>query len=481
MAAAARHVQDLQSAMQLRDRERLVWAIGKLVSLRAPMGEQWRSLADLALGHGEVTLARQAIDLFVEARGHAPAAIYLKVALLEQAGALAEAREIMRSLPENVPDPASNAYSLGTVALYLGDMEQARAQLERAVRLDPRHGAAWLSLSASIDLAEDTDLANAIVAAHDRMAGAPPQQAAPYCHALGNALAAQGDHDAAFAAFARGAAMARALQPYDRESANKRAEASLEGFTAEAIEAIAQQQSEPTDRAIFVTGLPRSGTTLVEQILASHSKVADGAEISRLRMLASDVRSNTMPAIEAYLARHEAARAARLWSHLLAERFPAAGRVVDKSLDTSHFIGLAAATLPDAPLVWLTRDRIDCAFSCFRTYFPAAFGWSCDLEDIAWQFRIEDRLRTHWQEVLGDKLLVVPLEELAEQPAVWTRRILAHCGLPQEQEVFVPHETRRAVSTASTAQVRQPVSRARVGSADRYRAQMQPFMEAYFG
>lgn len=479
LAASARLLQELQQAMQQRDREWLVQVIAKLVAARAPMGDQWRALADLALGHGEVTLARQAIDLFVEARGHDPMAIYLKIALLEQAGALAEARDLMRSLPDHVPDPASNAYSRGTVALYLGEHAEAREQLERAVRLNPRHGAAWLSLSALAGLAKDAERSEAILAAEAGMDGVEPHQLAPYCHALGNAHAARGDHAQAFAAFARGGDTARTFLKYDPVQARRKAAASLDGFTAETVAATARLQAEPSDRAIFVTGLPRSGTTLVEQILASHDAVADGAEISRLRMLASDVRGNTQVAIDAYRSRHGDGRAAHLWSHLLAERFPVAGRVVDKSLDTSHLIGLAASLLPDAPLVWMTRDPFDCAWSCLRTYFPAAMSWSCDQEHIACQFRIEDDLRQRWQDMLGDRLLVVPLEQLAAQPEDWTRRILSHCGLDEQPQVFAPHETKRAVSTASTVQVRQPITTASVGSAGPYREYLEPFVRAY--
>src|SRR5690606_5349217 len=106
---------------------------------------------------------------------------------------------------------------------------------------------------------------------------------------------------------------------------------------------------------------------------------------------------------------------AQLWSHLLNQRFRHPGRVVDKTTNTTRALGLVAALLPEAPLIWLRRDPVDCAWSCFRTCFIENVHWSNDLTDIAFYFRLEDQLLEQWQEILGDRLLVVPFEELATE------------------------------------------------------------------
>src|SRR5699024_8406000 len=138
------------------------------------------------------------------------------------------------------------------------------------------------------------------------------------------------------------------------------------------------------------------GTTLVEQILTSHSAVSDGGEIYRLPLLAKDIGGLSWPAVEQYVAEGRAPEAARLWQHWLSERFPGPGRIVDKSLNTSRLLGLAAALLPEAPLIWLKRDPLDCAWSCFRTRFVGEAPWSYRLEDIAFHFRLEDDLLARW-------------------------------------------------------------------------------------
>jgi hypothetical protein len=165
---------------------------------------------------------------------------------------------------------------------------------------------------------------------------------------------------------------------------------------------------------------------------------------------------------------------------LLGERFPLPGRVVDKTTDTSRKLGIAAAVLPEAPLIWLRRDPLDCAWSCFRTGFMAGIRWSNDLGDMAYNFRLEDRLLAQWQQNLGERLLVVPFEALVSEPESWIRGILVHCGLAEERQVFAPHENRRAVATASVMQVRQPINRRGIGSAEPYREFLEPFVRDYF-
>src|SRR5690606_31521787 len=145
LAAMLVVVEQLRPALQNDDRQGQVSAIRRLVDLHAPMGEQWRSLAGLAARNGELSLARQAIDLFVTACADTALARYIKAALLEQCGLYREAHALVRTLPADVPDRASYAYSRGTVALYLGLMEEAREHLSTAVRLQPQMGQAWLS------------------------------------------------------------------------------------------------------------------------------------------------------------------------------------------------------------------------------------------------------------------------------------------------------------------------------------------------
>jgi hypothetical protein len=254
----------------------------------------------------------------------------------------------------------------------------------------------------------------------------------------------------------------------------------LSGYDAGPIAAIARQQTEPTAHSIFVMGLPRSGTTLADQILTSHSAVTGGGEVNLLRFIEHEVGGVAYSAVSAHVQRFGAPSVASLWHHLVDERFPGSRRIVEKTLDTTRKLGLVASLLPEAPLIWMKRDPLDTAWSCFRNSFMQGIRWSNDLSDIAFNFRLEDKLLAQWQRILGDRLMVVPYEQLASEPEPWIRRILAHCGLSEEKPVFAPHENRRVVATSSVMQVRKPIGRQAIGSAEPYRPFLEPFIDAYY-
>ncbi len=468
---------ELGPALQSDDRARIVAIVAQLIELKAPVGQQWRALAQLAARNGEIGLALRAIDLFVEVNGGRADAIYDKSALLEQTGRLRQGYELLLSLGEDKPSPAANAYSRGTAALFLGEAEEARRQLERATTLQPHWGAAWLSLAMAVELGDAPELGEQIVRAASAMRSAPPEQQAPACYAAGKVEAELGRHDQAFAFFERGAKLARSLYTYDRMADLR--DVKMRSPVTKATWRRGRAQNPGESRTIFVTGLPRSGTTLVEQILTAHEDVAGGAEVDRLPLLAQELRGRSPGALSTYEASNGLGQAARLWNHWMRERFGEHGRVVDKSLTTPRFLGLASAVLPNDPIIWMVRDPLDCAFSCYRVFFEGRFPWSYDLADIAWHFRLSDQLRCHWQNVLGDRLLVVPYQELVTQPSDWIRRILAHCGLSEQPQVFEPHRNRRPVATASVAQVRNPISRSAVGSAQPYAQYLGAFSDAY--
>jgi len=477
--AAASLIGALREAVAKRDRAATNAAVEGLLTARAPLGPEWRRIAELMRVSGEVGLAHRAMDAFAAAAGSTAEALYHKVVLLTQTGRLREAHDLLARLPAGRMDPAARAYVLGNTALTLGRVEEGRAELEKVIRGRPGWGPAWLTLSSAVNLATDPLgdrlLAEAAAAEHQ-----PPADRARFHYALGKLHHDRGDHGPAFAAFAEGARLLRGEVPYSRQGNEAGARAAMSGFDAGTIEGWNARQTLPTDRPIVVTGLPRSGTTLIEQILTSHSAVCDGGEISLAHHLAVATGGTSGEAIAAHLARGGAPeQMGGLYLHLLEQRFGPAGRIVDKTVDNSRFLGLIATALPQAPLIWMRRDPLDAAWSCFRTFFIHGVAWSYSLTDIAHHFRLEDALVEFWQARLGQRLLVVPYGALVDAPEDWTRRILAHCGLPEEEAVHRFHETDRVVATASALQVRRPINRSGIGVAEPYRPFLQPFVDAY--
>jgi tetratricopeptide (TPR) repeat protein len=468
----------LKAALSRRDRVATNRAVVTLLDEQAPIGEHWKTISHLMQVSGEYTLALRAIDAFIASAANPAMARYSKVVLLTQAHRQQDAHDLLIQLPENVPDRAGHAYVLGNIALTLGHSDAARGHLLNALEHRPGWGPAWLSLASTGNLAEDR-MAEQMLAEAAAAERQGPADLARYCYARGKLHADRKDPAAAFSAYLRGAALLKSETPYSRDANAANALSAMTGFDAEFFKRMQTHATADTDRPIFVTGLPRSGTTLVEHILASHSQVHDGGELNVIQHVAVTAGGVSGHAIDQYLAGGGTLIAlGDLYLHLLTERAGSAGRIVDKTIDASRYLGLIATIFPNVPLIWMQRDPLDNAWSCFRTFFIHGVGWSFDLDDIAHHFELEAKLMAFWKRRLGDRLLIVPFADMVGKPALWTSNIISHCGLGEEDAVHTPHLTKRRVSTASGLQVRRPINTDGLGVAEPYRSFLRPFTDA---
>ncbi|MEY4269186.1 MAG: hypothetical protein RLZZ58_402 [Pseudomonadota bacterium] len=471
-------IRQLGDALRRRSRADSARIVHAIIATRPPLGARWKSMAAIAKQNGEVDDALAAMGHYVAEAGSTASARYELAALSAQLGRLHDADAIMADLPAATPTAADYHYSCGTLATNLGDFDRARDHLRRAVAVNPGSGQAWLALAMTGPVAP-VDRA-ALDAAAPHISRADAVEFSAYHYAVGKAQAEGGAHDAAFAAFATGAVPMRAARPYDARADRADAARAITGWAALLAEqsALANPAAAP-DRPIFVTGLPRSGTTLVEQILASHSAVDGGEELGLMQLVTQDIGAAAADTRRFISAGGTAADLARLYLHLAAQRQPGAGRLIDKSLDTSRHLGLIALMFPAAPIIWMRRDPLDCAWSALRTWFLRGLDWSWSLTDIAAHFAIEDQLLIAWQHMLGDRITVVDYAALVEHPAREIDRINAACGLVTEPAQLRPHESNRAVKTASVAQVRRPINKDALAAAAPYRQHLEPFVAAY--
>ena len=220
---------------------------------------------------------------------------------MTQSGRMREAHDCIARLPPDVPDRAGHAYVLGNTAMTMGRIDEARTQLEAAVKYRPGWGPAWLTLATAVNLAKDP-LGERLLADGAAAERQGPGDFARYCYALGKLHVDRGDPEAAFNAFARGARLLRGETPYSRDANAANSRSAMSGFAEGFIERLNAQKLRDTSRPIFVTGLPRSGTTLVEHILASHSQVSDGAELNIIQHVAVQVGGVSGEALSTYVA-----------------------------------------------------------------------------------------------------------------------------------------------------------------------------------
>ena len=469
-------ITDFRDALRARDREAMNRAASSLIDQRTALGDQWSSIAHVMARNGEAGLAISAAERAVEETGGSANARFQLAVILDSVGRQSDAASLVTEMTDI--SPVQRYHFLGTFAMEAGDFNVARSAFERVLEASPASGPTWLSLAA-LPPSADGELLDRLDAAASAIEAGSAEYRAQWHYARGTVLDRLGRTDEAFAEFASGAELIRPTRPYDADADRREAERLATEFTSDILGRFAQQVSADTSRAVLVTGLPRSGTTLVEQILASHSTLSGGGEMPFGSILSREVGGNSLSQLEAFAADPGLDHLARLYIHLGEERFGQGQRFVDKGLGASRHLGILASVLPAAPIIWLRRDPLDCAWSCFRTYFSRGIEWSWSLSDIARHFEAEDRLFEHWRDVLGERMLALSYENLVADPDALIRRIADHAGLELEPAMSATHLTQRAVTTASVTQVRQPVYQSSVGAAQPYRDHLKPFIDAY--
>jgi len=238
-----------------------------------------------------------------------------------------------------------------------------------------------------------------------------------------------------------------------------------------------------TERPVFIFGLPRSGTTLIEQMLASHSQVHGAGEVALAQQVFKaipDLLNRALPPLACIAHLNSAAtRELALWYEDRLRELDGgkAARIIDKMPDNYLHLGLLATLFPNAVLIHCRRDLRDVAVSCWMTGFRTV-RWACDTRHIASRFQQYHRLMNHWRTVLPIPIHVVDYEETVADPEGMARRLLAACGIAWEPGCLDFHRSPRPVRTASSIQVRQPVYRSSVGRWKNYESELADLFAA---
>lgn len=479
-------IQRALAAFKARDRDGAAAILADLVADNPPLGPTWGPVSRLALTLGETSLALTAAERHAGLDRLDLAARLNHGQMLAQNGRATEAVRVAEALVTDHPNAAAFHF-LGSCKAAFGGGMDAVPDFRRAIAVSPDPFAvapSWLAIAEARTFADqDEDLtAMELLRARWPQGHGHPEARASLLYALGKAYDDLDRHDMAFAAYSEGARLVAGVRPTRQAGADSFVETVISGFT-EAMLARLPKSNVTSRRPIFVLGLPRSGTTLVEQILVSHSQVTDGAEINLFRAAAMPIGGLDPEAVAAFAAaRPDGLDAIGLsYLRMLEDRFGPDGHVVDKTLNHSRFLGLIHRVLPEARFIWLRREPGAVAWSSFRTWFAQDMNWTWSLDAIGRHVRSEDRLHDHWTRVMGDAILTVPYEGLVSDPQPWIARILNHVGLPFEPGVEAFHKTDRAVATASFAQIRRPIYTSSVASWRPYEAAMRPFFQAYGG
>jgi tetratricopeptide (TPR) repeat protein len=347
-----------------------------------------------------------------------------------------------------------------------GRQEEAIADYRAALAARPDYGVAWFSL-ANLKTYRFTDDDVARMRAAEFWRDIPDADRVYLCFAMGKALEDRADYAASWEYYERGNAVRRATSRYRPDIADSCALRLKQVFTDEFFAARAGWgAADPAP--IFILGLPRSGSTLIEQILASHSRVEGTQELTEIDRYAGEICDRDpdcgLPLAPEALRRLTARDARALGERFLAETgaYRRLGRpfFIDKAPNNFWHVGLIHLMLPRSTIIDVRREPMACCFSNLKQLFGTTNQeFTYGVDDIARHYRTYLDLMRHWDEVLPGRVLRVQYEDVVEDLEGGVRRLLEHCGLEFEPACLAFHETRRSVRTPSSEQVRQPIGR----------------------
>lgn len=388
-----------------------------------------------------------------------------------------EAERCLLKAIELQPDLPEALYNLGSLRSEQGRVDEAVAYFRRAIRCRPDYFKAYRNLSATKKFTELDDEVQTMQVLYTRNTGnnfAIMQLG----FALGKAFEDLGEPAKAFQYWSAANRAQRKLSPYSVSHDIAEMRAMRQIFDAERFNS-RDGASRPDLVPVFVLGMPRSGTSLTEQILASHSAVFGAGELETVRQLAWEAVGGRFPD---ELARLETER----WKELGEKYLDSIGRaanglpfVVDKMPRNFQHIGIISMMLRDARIIHCRRDPMDVGLSCFKHHFLAhGLDYSCDLDDLGAYYRHYEALMGYWNRVIPEKIYEMRYEDLVANPEQQIRNLLAWCRIPFEESCLDFHRNRRMVATASATQVRQPIHQGAVQRWKNYERDLEPLQRA---
>lgn len=400
--------------------------------------------------------------------------------VLLQQNQLEEAEQELTRALELRPDHVDAIINLGVAHYWQGRIIEAIQLFGRAIEIDPRNGRAyrqllWLSRYDKED--GYADQMESVVA--DPSLRRPER--IEFLFALGKAYADVGDFDLSFERFAEGNRLKHEVLNYDVSVHENAMSRIAKNYSPEFFADNPAISSATSDTPVFIVGMPRSGTTMVEQILSSHSQMSGAGELSimpELVMEHSRKQHADFPECVIGLDDYQISELGQKYVNAVQGLYPNERYVIDKQTGNFLYAGLIIQALPNAKIIHCTRNPMDTCVSCFTLLFEQGQPFSFDLEILGRFYRSYQKLMTHFSKIAPDRILTVNYEEVVENQERETRRMLEFLDLPWEDACLSFHENDRAVQTASAGQVREPIYKKSVARWKRYEKHLGPLRDA---
>ena len=395
------------------------------------------------------------------------AALYIQCSQHEKAGrCYARAVELQ-------PANADFLYNLGASRTATGDLDEAERIFNKVINLNPSDYGAWLSRSGLRRQTAESNHVEQLLYVKSQLRDDDPGQV-QVCHALAKELEDLGRHEEAFAFLQEGAHKRRLGMQYDVAEDERAMSEIANTFGREALQA--PDCGYPSERPVFILGLPRSGTTLVDRIISSHSQVDSLGEHNSLPLaLVGLAGQHGKLDLIRRSAAIDFAELGRRYCESIGGFGNPAPRLVDKTPPNFLYMGLIRRALPNARIIHLRRHPMDICYAIYKTLFRVGYPFSYSLQEVGRYYIAYHRLMQHWREVMPDGFIDVNYEDVVADLEGESRRIFDYLGLDWEEDCLRFHRLKSAAATASAAQVRQPIYSSSVGLWRKYERQLAPF------
>jgi len=473
----------------LRDQgqfDQAVAAHNQAIQIKPGYVEAYFNLGAVLRDRGNLIEAEAAYRRAIRGRPDYAAAYSNLGATLRELGKPEEAVAACRQAIVLKPNFVEAHNNLAVALTELGRLKEGRAVLEQAVRLAPRNAKCRRNLGEIVRfvagdprLAELEQLAaeSASLSVGDRI---------ELHFALAKAYEDVGRHPEAFRQWLDGNALKRRQIAYNEAATLGALNRARAVFTSELIRTH-RNAGQPSPMPVFIVGMPRSGTTLVEQILASHPQVFGGGELTHFGEAVKGTRrtfggSAIFPELVSGMTDDDFRDVGARYLSEIERLAPAAARITDKSPGNFIFAGLIHLALPNATIIHTVRDPVDTCISCFSKLFAEGQKHTYDLAELGRYYRHYQTMMAHWHRVLPPgRILDVRYEDVVADLERTARRIVAHCGLGWDARCLAFHQTERPIRTASATQVRQPIYNHAIGRWRAFEGFVEPLLTALEG
>jgi len=469
-------------ALEARDRKTAFSAFGSVTSLQPKHVAAWAQLAKLFMSEGQVNRADAALEKATTQPSPDPLVHDLVGSVYSMMGEHDAALEWHQRAVEKNPGHVPYMVNLANSLIYHGKTEEAEQQLRAVLTQQAANPQAHWMLSSTAKAASDAHIEEirSLLSARPKHYAVNHRGDAFMHYALGKELEDLERWDEAFEAFEAGALARRQTVEFDEQNERDTFDRLKAIYTADWL-----QNREPgnnTAEPIFILGQPRTGTTLVERVITSHTQVKSAGELQQfglaLRRL-SKYRDPRRFSPELFLHASELSpkEVGSMYMATTAKMRGGTRHFVDKLPSNYLYIPLILAALPNAKIIHLTRDPMDACFASYKQLFADAYLHSYDQQEMARHHARYLRLMGTWQERFPNKLFNVPYEDFAGNIEPNARQLINYLGLDWEEDCLNFHRQSTAVSTASAVQVREPAHTRSIGRWKRYESQLQPMLD----